>query len=131
MSERTGGEGAGRPVVLVSREFHFDAAHCLPNYHGRCERLHGHRWQVRVTVKAPVEPSTGIAIDFLEIDRVVKAELLDRLDHAYLNEELANPSAENLALLFWAALGGKLPLDQIEVWETPRNKVAYRGEARE
>ncbi len=113
-------------TVLVSREFHFDAAHSLPDYHGRCEKLHGHRWRARITVKARVDPSTGIAVDFLEIDRVAREAVIDELDHSFLNDLLPHPSAENLAFLLWERLDGKLPLHQVEVWETPRNKVVYR-----
>ena len=114
------------PNFLVSREFHFDAAHSLPNYKGKCENLHGHRWQVRVTVKAPINFESGIAIDFHEIDRVVKEEALHELDHTCLNDLMEHPSAENTALFLWNRLVGKLPLDLVEVWETPRSRVAYR-----
>jgi len=116
----------GEPRFLVSRDFHFDAAHSLPNYQGQCEKLHGHRWQIRITVKAPIEPESGIAVDFHEIDRVVRDQALGDLDHTLLNDLMEHPSAENTALFLWQRLAGKLPLELVEVWETPRSRVAYR-----
>ncbi len=110
---------------LVSKEFHFDAVHSLPNYHGKCERLHGHRWRVRVTVTASLDEATGISMDFKEIERIVRKETIENLDHAYLNEILEHPSAENLALYFLESLKEKLPLYSIGIWETPSNKVTF------
>ena len=114
------------PNFLVSREFHFDAAHHLPNYNGKCEVEHGHRWQLRVTVKAPLDRHTGMAMDFHEIDMVVRDTVLESLDHTNLNRLLDNPSAENLCLWCWDRLADRLPLHQVEIWETPRSKVVYR-----
>ncbi len=63
----------------------FSAAHRLLEYEGNCDRLHGHNWQVEVTVESEVLDARGMALDF----RVMKAslnEILARLDHEYLNE---------------------------------------------
>ena len=48
--------------MIVATEFEFDAAHNLPNYAGKCERLHGHTYRLRVFCEAPVDPSTGLAV---------------------------------------------------------------------
>ena len=110
---------------LVSKDFYFDAAHSLPNYNGKCEKLHGHRWRVRVTVWGELDESTGIAVDFKEIGKTVKNEIIDKVDHTYLNDILEHPSAENIALLFFEKLKNKFNIHSIEVWETPQNKVTY------
>jgi len=60
----------------------FAAAHRLREYDGNCERLHGHNWQVEVTVESPTLDERGIALDF----RVLKTslhDLLTRFDHRY------------------------------------------------
>jgi len=111
--------------MLVSKEFSFDAAHNLINYKGKCERLHGHRWKVRVTVKAPVNKN-GIAYDFIKLGSIVKKRVISKLDHTYLNDLLPQPSTENITLWIWEKLKG-LPLYEIKVWESSTSSVTYRG----
>ena len=118
--------------MIVATEFDFDAAHNLPNYAGKCERLHGHTYRLRVLCEAPVEPATGLAIDFAEAKRVVKTRVIDVLDHTYLNETIPIPSAENIAIWIWDRLAASaLPLCEIQVFETPGCFVIYRGEGPE
>jgi 6-pyruvoyltetrahydropterin/6-carboxytetrahydropterin synthase len=114
-------------TVRVSKDFLFDSAHQLPNYKGRCERLHGHTWKLRVTVRAEVNPDDGIAFDFLRLKEIVNERVVDRLDHQYLNDFLEHPSAENLCLWIWNELRD-LPLFEVRIWETPTSSAAYRGE---
>lgn len=112
--------------MLVAREFTFCGAHRLPDYQGQCEKVHGHTWRLRVTVRAPVG-AHGLAFDFAELQRVVGAEVLAVLDHADLNEILPQPSAERIAQWVWARLA-PLPLHEVRVWESERSFVVYRGE---
>ena len=115
--------------MIVATEYDFDAAHNLPNYAGKCERLHGHTYRLRVLCAAPVDASTGLAIDFAEVKRIVKATVIDVVDHTYLNETIAVPSAENIAIWIWDRLvATSLPLHEIHVHETPGCFVIYRGE---
>ncbi len=111
--------------MLVSKEFSFDAAHNLINYQGKCEKLHGHRWKVRVTIKAPVNKN-GIAYDFIQLEGMAKKRAISKLDHSYLNDLLPQPSTENIALWIWEKLKD-LPLYEIKVWESPTSSVTYRG----
>ena len=67
--------------MLVSREFTFAGAHRLPGYDGKCERLHGHTWRLRVTVSAAIG-ANGIAFDFKELGHAVEERVLSVLDHA-------------------------------------------------
>ena len=114
--------------MIVATEFEFDAAHNLPNYAGKCERLHGHTYRLRVLCAAPVDASTGLAIDFAEVKRVVKALVVDVLDHTYLNETIPIPSAENIAIWIWDQLKPAFPaLTEVRLFETPDSAVAYRG----
>lgn len=114
--------------MIVATEFDFDAAHNLPNYAGKCERLHGHTYRLRVLCEAPVDPSTGLAIDFAELKRVVKGKVIDVLDHTYLNETIPIPSAENIAVWIWERIAhAGLPLVELWVFETPGCFVIYRG----
>lgn len=112
--------------MLVTKEFEFDAAHNLVDYGGRCENLHGHRWKVQVTVDAPVGKD-GIAFDFARLKEIVEEKVIKKLDHAYLNHLLSQPSTENIVLWIWKRLKN-LPLYEINLWESPTSWVTYRGE---
>jgi 6-pyruvoyltetrahydropterin/6-carboxytetrahydropterin synthase len=115
--------------MRVARDFTFEAAHLLPDHPGKCRRLHGHGYRLRVVCDAPVDPSTGLAIDFQEIKRVVEDRVLEPLDHTHLNEVLPIPSAENLAIWIWDRLrGAGLPVVEVVVHETDDCSVSYRGE---
>jgi 6-pyruvoyltetrahydropterin/6-carboxytetrahydropterin synthase len=84
----------------IERERTFSASHQLRNYKGRCERLHGHNWRVRVCIWAKDLDESGMVIDFHELDRMMTVAI-DRFDHRHLNDvpdfDIANPSAENIA----------------------------------
>ena len=83
--------------MLLAKDFTFDAAHNLVNYHGKCERLHGHTYKLRVVVEGTPD-SEGMIIDFIELKAIVKEKILSRLDHSYINDIITQPSAENIAV---------------------------------
>ncbi|MEO7964677.1 MAG: 6-carboxytetrahydropterin synthase QueD [Gemmatimonadaceae bacterium] len=115
----------------IFKEFSFEAAHRLPNVPSghKCARLHGHSFQVRITITGEPGAETGWILDFAEIKAVV-APLQDRLDHRYLNEieGLENPTSEVLARWIWDSLVAGLPgLSAVEVRETCTTGCVYRG----
>jgi len=69
--------------VQLTKEFRFEASHILPRHPGKCSRLHGHSWVLRVSVSGPVSPDTGFVQDFADISSIVKP-LIDALDHRHL-----------------------------------------------
>ena len=112
--------------MLVTKEFKFDSAHFLPEYQGKCEKMHGHTYRLQVTVEAAVG-ADGLAFDFAEIKKIVESEVIDKLDHQVLNDIIKVPSAENIAIWVWQKLENKLPLYEVKVWETATSFVTYRG----
>lgn len=115
--------------MRVKRAFDFESAHVLPGHPGKCGRLHGHSYRLVVTVARAVDPTTGLAIDFGDLKRIVEREVVAVLDHAYLNDVMDNPTAENIAVWCWTRLAEPLAgLEEIELWETRRCAVVYRGE---
>jgi 6-pyruvoyltetrahydropterin/6-carboxytetrahydropterin synthase len=117
----------------ISVEKHFDAAHFLRGYQGRCEAMHGHRYRVVVKVKAAQLDDIGLAYDFTELKQHLK-DILSRFDHTCLNDiapfDKINPSAENIAATIYNELKGKLvgapiTLSSVEAWESPEQGVAY------
>ena len=121
-------------MYTVSVQAHYDSAHFLRNYHGKCERLHGHRYVVEVALQTAELNEAGIAFDFVDLKRHLR-ELADGLDHENLNDlpQFADveTSAENQARYFFEALSERLPADLAEgllyarVWETPTQWAQY------
>ncbi len=102
----------------VTRSFTFEAAHRLPWHGGRCRDLHGHGYRLEVTIEGPLD-ANGVVIDFEDVKALVQREVIDRYDHAYLNDLLDNPTAELIAHDIWKTLeAGGLAVDRVRLWET-------------
>jgi 6-pyruvoyltetrahydropterin/6-carboxytetrahydropterin synthase len=118
--------------VVIRKHFRFEAAHVLPHHPGKCSRLHGHSYRLEVAVRGPLQqagPARGMVVDFDEISALVRPLVVERLDHASLNDVMENPTAEHIALWIWDALAEQLPqLDEIVVWETPTACAVVRAE---
>ncbi len=117
----------------VSVEEHFDAAHYLRGYQGKCENLHGHRFQVAVSLRVKQTDDIGLAYDFVSLKRKLK-EILGRFDHTCLNDippfDKINPSSENIASTIYVELaallqGEKVAISSIKVWESPKSCITY------
>lgn len=118
--------------MYLKRTFTFDAAHNLIHYHGKCEALHGHTYRLAVTLKGRLD-SEGMVLDFVELKTIVNDIVLSRLDHAYLNDILEQPTAEHIARWIWQELDPHLSrpncqLHEIEVWETASSSVIIHRE---
>jgi 6-pyruvoyltetrahydropterin/6-carboxytetrahydropterin synthase len=114
--------------VRVCRQFRFEAAHLLPDYPGPCRDLHGHSYRLVVSIEGPIDPASGLVIDFSELKHIVEQEVIVHFDHTNLNDFLHNPTAENLAVWIWDKISIKLPgLVEIELHETEKCSVIYRG----
>lgn len=108
--------------MLIRKQFAFEAAHVLPYHQGKCSRLHGHSYRLDVSVDGPLQsegPATGMVVDFDELARVVRASVIDALDHRHLNDTIDNPTSENIAVWIWRRLAPQLPgLCELTLWET-------------
>ena len=117
---------------------HFDAAHHIRDYQGKCNRPHGHRWEVEVVIEGSKLDERNILVDFGEVKKVLNVVLHD-LDHYYLNEVLDEPNvtAEYLArevyLRFNHIMASvfeahELTLHRVNVWESPECCLKYYQE---
>lgn len=121
-------------VFTVSAQAHYDAAHFLRNYEGKCAKLHGHRYVVEAAVQVAELDERGIAFDFVDLKRELRA-LADGLDHENLNElpcfDGVETTAENQARYFFDELTRRLPgglaegLLYARVWESPTQWAQY------
>ena len=119
------------PIMYETRvEAEFAAAHFLADYHGKCERLHGHNYRVLAHARGEALDSGGMLIDFGVLKGALR-EVCAALDHTNLNDEpefANNPSAERIARYVFARLKAKLPsvpLWAVDVYETPTSRARY------
>ena len=129
----------GVPVYEISKDFVFSAAHQIRMHGGKCERLHGHNWRIRVHARASKLDRLGMVVDFVDLQKVV-AELCARFDHQNVNEvppfTEVNTTAENLARFFYeeanrrlaAMEAGRVTVSKVEVWENEGSLAVYREE---
>ncbi len=105
---------------------HFDAAHFLRNYEGKCAELHGHTWWVEVKLEGNQLNRSQLLIDFQEVKSLLK-EALSNFDHAFINEvppfDKLSPTGENIARFIFEEIEPKLPLGlkmvSVRVEESP------------
>ena len=96
-------------MFYLTKIFHFEAAHALAGYDGKCRNIHGHSYELRVTVKGmplnePGNPKNGMVIDFHDLKQIVAQEIVDKLDHAFI-------------------IGGNMPQSFVEITKQNFDKV--------
>ncbi len=134
-------------MVYVTRKAHFSAAHRLFNpkftdaqneaVFDKCNNVHGHghNYEIEVTVAGEPDPETGYVIDLKKLGELIEEFILTKVDHKHLNydvPELAGiiPTAENIALVFWQLLEGRITegtLHSVRVAESDNNFAEYFG----
>ncbi|MDR2399453.1 MAG: 6-carboxytetrahydropterin synthase QueD [Endomicrobium sp.] len=103
----------------------FASAHCLREYKGRCEDLHGHNWKIRAAFSGSKLDNAGLLIDFTDIKKHLD-KIIAYLDHKFLNEiepfNKINPTAENIAAFIYEQLKQieteTAKVCEVEVWES-------------
>lgn len=120
-------------MYIINVKAHYDSAHFLRQYKGKCERLHGHRYVAEAAFAFDDVAEGGMAYDFTDAKRVLR-EVADELDHQNLNDlpafEDLETSAENQARYIFdevrrrAGAEGKHLL-YVRVWETPNQWAQY------
>ena len=121
--------------IRITKQFSFETGHALYGYDGKCKNVHGHSYKLSVTVLGkPIEDATnvkfGMVIDFTDLKRIVKEEIVDQFDHATVfnkntpHLELANelksrdhhvilvdyqPTSENMVIDFAQRIKARLP----------------------
>ena len=121
-------EDKGGIMYRLRVESHFNAAHKLDGYRGKCSELHGHCWKVEIFVTGENLDKTGILIDFKVLKRKLE-EVIEKFDHSYLNnfKEIGNPTSENISRYIFRKL--RLPenirLEKVRVWENSESWCEY------
>jgi 6-pyruvoyltetrahydropterin/6-carboxytetrahydropterin synthase len=136
-------------TVYLTRKTEFSASH---HYHnpafsaeenrrifGKCNNPngHGHNYTLEVTVKGEADPTTGFVVDLKQLKQIMEREVVDAMDHRYLNHEVPEfkeqiPTTENIAIAIWKRLEGKLhvaKLHHVRLYEMQDLWVDFYGEA--
>lgn len=120
--------------IRITKEFKFEMAHALKGYDGLCRNIHGHSYELMVTVSGfPIEkenhPKLGMVMDFGDLKKIVKEEIVGRFDHALVLAKKMptplldalknqferiiltdyNPTSEMILIDFAARLKARLP----------------------
>jgi 6-pyruvoyltetrahydropterin/6-carboxytetrahydropterin synthase len=131
-------------MLQITKIFRFEMAHAVFGYPGKCKNIHGHSYELHVTVGSPAAiefvPAPGFILDFKVLKAIVQEKVIDNVDHklvlssAYINDHqyLANsenlctwpyePTAENILLYVKNQLNESLPngvyLMRLKLYET-------------
>ena len=138
----------------ITRRLEFDAGHRIPNHNSQCRHMHGHRYAIEITLSGDLiategSSEQGMVMDFSDVKRIAKEQLVDQWDHAFLvyrNDRMVCdflatlpnhktvildvvPTAEHLAQVAFDILnaaytdmyGNNLRLEQVRLYETPNN----------
>ncbi len=79
--------------IRITKEFKFETAHALKGYDGLCKHIHGHSYELLVSIIGePINdensPKLGMVMDFGDLKKIVKEEVVDKMDHSLvLNEK--------------------------------------------
>jgi 6-pyruvoyltetrahydropterin/6-carboxytetrahydropterin synthase len=133
-------------MVYVTRKAYFCAAH---HYYDEslsaeennkifaaCVNTHGHNYELEVTVVGVPDEKTGMVVNLAALDKIVKENVTDLLDHRNLNVDIEDfkkivPTTEMIARFAWRRLAGKVEgaeLYRIRLYEDPSLFVDYFGE---
>jgi len=135
-------------MVYLTRKIEFSAAHLYHNpafsdeenrrIFGKCNNPngHGHNYVLEVTVGGETDPSTGMVLDLKELKEIMEREVMERMDHRFLNYEVPElagqiPTCENVAAVIWRLLAPKIhrgKLARVRLWESPDLYVDCFGE---
>lgn len=137
-----------RAVIYLTRRAEFSASHYYHNpaftpeenqrVFGKCANPHGHghNYTLEVTVAGEINPATGMVLNIKDLKKLLEAEVLEIMDHKFLNKEVPafakqNPTTENIAVEIWNLLSPRLnfgKLHRIRLYESPDLFVDYYGE---
>jgi len=126
--------------MMVVKQFEFAAGHFLPGYPGKCANPHGHNFVLEIGVEGFVNSETGMVMDFSKLKKIVSQEIVDILDHSFLNDLKRDkfpwqmPTAENIVdWVLWKLLhlwedseweDGEIAL--VRLWETSTSYAEWR-----
>tara|TARA_Y100000589_G_scaffold331432_1_gene384956 strand:+ start:17963 stop:18364 length:402 start_codon:yes stop_codon:yes gene_type:complete len=133
--------------MYITRRERFSSAHKLlngkfsqkenKNIFGKCYELHGHNYELFVTVTGKINPQNGMIIDLKELKKIIKDKVTSKIDHNFINDvsfmKDMVTTTENLCIQIWKELSEPIEtlgakLYKIKINETENNSFEYYGE---
>jgi len=143
-------------VIRVTKEFRFEMAHALWNYDGPCRNVHGHSYILYVTISGrpldnPDEPRNGMVMDFGDLKKIVKENVVERFDHSLMVSGFApagsieaykqhfgnvivsnyQPTCENIVTDIAAIISPRMPegiwLHSVKLYETATSYAEWHA----
>ncbi|MBI3923877.1 MAG: 6-carboxytetrahydropterin synthase QueD [Armatimonadetes bacterium] len=117
----------------ITVKTHFNAAHFLRGYDGKCANVHGHNFDVIVTAQGDQLKPNGLLMDFKDLKASIESRIYI-FDHQLVNEmppfDEVNPTVENFCKWLYETLAGDLhgtgvEIKRVEVKETEKYSAAY------
>lgn len=71
-------------MLSITKIFHFEAAHTISCYQGQCKNIHGHSYELHVTISGTELNETNMLIDFKELKKIVQLNVTNDFDHALI-----------------------------------------------
>jgi 6-pyruvoyltetrahydropterin/6-carboxytetrahydropterin synthase len=99
--------------LSIQKRYHFDSAHYLPNYDGKCGFLHGHTYSVDVKISGG-QGMDGLLLDFHTLNDIMKP-ILEIVDHNALNTMIEKPTAENIGRWFFEKIDTAIEEGQYDI----------------
>lgn len=134
-------------MIVLNKMFHFCAAHRYGNPNlseaenlsafGEDLNIHGHNYELTVSVTGEVDPETGFLVDLGHLKEVVKEHVIKHVDHSQIEVDIPwfenkQPSTENMVVWMWEQIASHLKggsLYRIRLKETPSIYTDYYGPA--
>ncbi len=87
-------------VIRLTKEFKFEMAHALYGYDGPCRHIHGHSYELFVTISGrpisdPTSPHFGMVMDFRKLKEIVRGKVVDEFDHSLVLHKATAPADLN------------------------------------
>ena len=143
--------------IRITKAYKFDMAHALPGHDGLCKNIHGHSYELLVTligepIADPYSPKYGMVIDFKDLKGIIKGLIVEELDHSLIlrrdtEPELLEmmksnyerivlvdfqPTSENMIIDFAHRIRQALPsnvkLHHLKLWETVTSYTEWYAE---
>ncbi|WP_319500003.1 6-carboxytetrahydropterin synthase [uncultured Draconibacterium sp.] len=143
--------------IRVTKKFHFEMGHVLHNYDGLCRNIHGHTYNMEVTLLGEIReekghPKDGMVVDFGKLKKLVKDKIVNVYDHSLVVSQIYadknqehllkaterlivhdfQPTSENMCVYVAGVLQQELPEDvslySIRLYETATSYAEWFAE---
>lgn len=139
--------------MKITKIFTFDSSHMLDGHDGKCQNLHGHTYKLEITVSDGLiqgSAKDGMVMDFTDLKAIVKQEIIEPFDHAFIYDgsnaresQIAalldgwnmktlrlncRTTAENMSMeMFMRLKQAGLKVCSVKLWETLTSCAEYEG----